>query len=204
MWAQQPATALITKNLEIWEARGDAFWSVLKDNVLAGQRRPPAVRKKESDADYKGWMNQQAWLYTKEEFENFDLHLEFFVPIGTNSGIALLDPSRGQYGLSIPPDYTKTPSKIAYEIQINNQYPDPHPTGSIYGLMDAPKDLQNDYDWNSMDITVADGKVTVKVNGKPAAEAAQPSARPKKGPIGLQLHDQKTIVMFRNITIQRR
>ena len=44
------------------------------------------------------------------------------------------------------------PSKIGYEIQINNQYPDPHPTGSIYGFMDAKTGVQKDNDWNTLDI----------------------------------------------------
>ena len=53
-----------------------------------------------------------------------------------------------------------TPSKIGYEIQINNRFPDPHPSGSIYGFMDAPKDAQREDDWNAMDISSRNDKIT--------------------------------------------
>ena len=59
--------------------------------------------------------------------------------------ISIRDASRGKYGAASPPDFKRTPSKIGYEIQINNRYPDPHPTGSIYGFMDAkPGSMRDD------------------------------------------------------------
>jgi hypothetical protein len=49
-----------------------------------------------------------------------------------------------------PPDFSKPPSKLGYEIQINSQWPDRYPTGSIYGLASAETGLQNDGEWNAM------------------------------------------------------
>ena len=110
--------------------------------------------------------------------------------------------TRAADAITTPPDYKKTPSKIGYEIQINNRFPDPHPSGSIYGFMDAPKEIQFEDDWNSMDISSHNDKITVKLNGKLAAEHAGDPKRSKTGPIGLQLHDQFSIIMFRNVKIK--
>jgi hypothetical protein len=40
------------------------------------------------------------------------------------------------------------------------------------------------------------------VNGKVVAEHPGLPERPKAGPIGLQLHDSRDVVMFRNIQIK--
>ena len=112
------------------------------------------------------------------------------------------DPSRAKWGSYNAARTTKIrPLKIGYEIQINNRFPDPHPSGSIYGFVDAPKDAQHDDDWNSMDILSRNDKITIRLNGRVVAEHAGDPARPKTGPIGLQLHDQFSIILFRNIRI---
>ena len=138
---------------------------------------------------------------TRNDFGEFDLHLEYWTKTSGNSGVSIRDNSRAKWGVITPPDYTKTPSKIGYEIQINNRFPDPHPSGSIYGFADAPKDASRDDDWNAMDIISRNAKISIKLNGRVVAEHPGDPQRPKGGPIGLQLHDQFSIVMFRNIKI---
>ena len=192
------------RTLDGWEVRGDAIWSVNSERVLVGQRRPVKEHPLEGTPAWRGWFYQQAWLFTKAEYENFDLHLEYWLPVHGNSGVGLRDVSRAEGGLSSPPRYDRTTSKVAYEIQLNNQYPDDHRSGSIYGLAKAPDGLQKDDDWNAMDIEARADRITVKINGKLAAGHAVAPARPKKGPIGLQLHDRHSIVMFRNIKITER
>jgi hypothetical protein len=205
----QPTPMFNGKNLDGWEIIGDGQWTVLKDGTLVGQRiadlrklMVPGAQFK-TPQEFNGWRDQQSWLYTKRnDFGEFDLHVEYFTKTAGNSGVSIRDPSRGKWGVTIPPDYTKTPSKLGYEIQINNRYPDPHPSGSIYGFVDAPKDAQHEDDWNAMDIISRNDKITIKLNGRVVAEHAGDPARPKTGPIGLQLHDQFSIVFFRNITIR--
>jgi 3-keto-disaccharide hydrolase len=119
-----------------------------------------------------------------------------------NSGVSLRDPSRAKCGIPAPPDTKCTPSKVGYEIQINNQYPDPHPTGSIYGLVDAKVGAQKDNEWNALDIESRKDLIRVKVNGVVVAEHPGDPNRPKTGPIGLQLHDQFCVIQFRNIRIR--
>jgi hypothetical protein len=57
-------------------------------------------------------------------------------------------------------------------------------------------------DWNALDISSRKDKISVRLNGKVVAEHAGDPQRPKTGPIGLQLHDQFSVVMFRNIRIR--
>jgi len=196
------------KNLDGWEVLGDGVWLVMSDGTLLGERRParnqPAAGSDTIPrAQYDGWRDQQSWLYTvRNDFDEFDLHVEFWTRVMGNSGISLRDPSRAKYAITLPPDFTRTPSKLGYEIQINNQYPDPHPTGSIYGFVDAKTGVQKDNEWNAMDIESRTNGIRVKVNGVVVAEYPGDPKRPKTGPIGLQLHDQFCVIMFRNIRIR--
>ena len=197
------------KDLEDWEVIGDGQWTVMSDGTLLGQRISD-LRKMltpggplPSAAQFKDWIDTQCWLYTRRsDFGQFDLHLEYWTKTTGNSGISIRDTSRAKWGIVTPPDYTRTPSKIGYEIQINNRFPDPHPSGSIYGFVDAPKDAQHEDDWNSMDISSRNDQISVRLNGRVVAEHAGDPKRSKIGPIGLQLHDQFSIIMFRNVRIR--
>lgn len=193
------------KNLDGWEITGDGVWTVLEDGTLVGQRSPRKTIPKEwpwSKADFQVWENLQSWLYTKAEFHEFDLQLDYWLRMEGNSGIGLRDPSRGKYASTMPPDFKRTPARIAYEIQLNNQYPDPHPSGSIYGFQDAKTGVQKDHQWNTIHIESRDSQIRVEINGVEVARHPGDPARPKAGPIGLQLHDQFSVSMFRNIRIR--
>jgi hypothetical protein len=190
------------KDLAGWESIGDGIWTVLADGTLVGQRNLAKLPWFPSAKEQQAWRDQQAWLYTVKDYGEYDLALEYWTRRGGNSGISLRDTSRARHGIVIPVDYTRTPSKIGYEIQINNQYPDKHLTGSIYTFAAAKGGVQVDDQWNSMEIEVRDERIRVKLNGQPAAESATDPKRPKVGPIGLQLHDQFSLVMFRNIRMR--
>jgi hypothetical protein len=196
------------KNLDGWEIIGDGVFLAMSDGTLLGERRPPRDQPMPgaatiTRAQYNGWRDQQSWLYTnRNDFAQFDLHVEFWTRVMGNSGVSLRDPSRAKCGITAPPDTKCTPSKVGYEIQINNQYPDPHPTGSIYGLVDAKTGAQKDNEWNALDIESRNDLIRVKLNGVVVAEHPGDPNRPKIGPIGLQLHDQFCVIQFRNIRIR--
>lgn len=202
------------KNLDGWEVRGEATWTVMPDGVLLGQRShasQPSTTWPVTRAQYENWFYRQAWLYTTKSFGEFDLHIEYFMPPKTNSGVSIRDNSRAHYAIGEPdsarPDLTgaikSTPAHIGYEIQlIDGRAPEKYPTGSIYTFVAAPTTLQHDGEWNSMDIESRVSGIRVKVNGTLAAEYAGDPARSKVGPIGLQLHDQLTFALFRNIRIR--
>jgi hypothetical protein len=53
-----------------------------------------------------------------------------------------------------------------------------------------------------MDILSRHNLITVRINGEVVAQHPGDTARSKTGPIGLQLHDQFTTILFRNIRIR--
>jgi hypothetical protein len=205
-------------NLDEWEVRGPGVWTIIDNGVLLGQRaHPNAAAPFNSpwpiDAQkYGAWLNRQAWLYTTKEFTDYDLHLEYWIPFGGNSGVSIRDRSRAHHAIgetdSERPDLAAfpktTPAHIGYEIQIIDDAREKFPSGSIYTFVPSKTDAQRPSSWNSMDIESRGGAIRVRINGAPVAEYPGDPARSKSGPIGLQLHDQFTTVMFRNIRIRER
>lgn len=189
-------------NLDGWEPRGDGIWLVV-DGTLVGHRKPvlPGTFPLDKKA-FDEWRYRQAWLYTRQEFSQYDLELEYWLPEGGNSGISLHDGSRAANAIAEKPDFTRTPARIAYEVQLNNKYPDPTITGSIYLVVNAKTGAQRDNQWNRLKIEVRTANIRVSVNGKLVAEHAPLADRAKSGPIGLQLHDQFSFAMFRGIRIR--
>jgi hypothetical protein len=204
------------KNLDGWEVRGEATWTVLPDGVLLGQRshpKPddpfqtwPASRER-----YESWLYRQAWLYTVASYDEFDLHVEYIMPPKTNSGISIRDLSRAHFVIgeadSARPDLVtalkSSPAHVGYEIQlIDDRAPEKYMSGSIYSFVAAPANLQRTGEWNAIDIESRRSLIRVSVNGALAAEFAGDPVRSKVGPIGLQLHDQFSFAMFRNIRIR--
>lgn len=130
-------------------------------------------------------------LRTVGEFEDFNLKLEVNVPKGGNSGIYL----RG-----------------IYEVQISDSYGRPldsHNMGAIYSRI-APTDNAEKPagQWQTMDITLVDRHVTVKLNGTTIIDnqpllgctgGALSSDEFKPGPIYLQ--GDHTAVSYRNIVL---
>ncbi len=175
------------KNLDGWEVVGDGVWMVM-DGVLVGDRIPRKSR-------------EQSWLYTKKDFGEYDLSLQYWTRLGGNSGISIRDQTRAKY--AAPPDYDRerTPSHNGYEIQISNGYADQYPSGSIY-LFDKARVVAQQPGWNTMIIESRNEVIRVRLNGQLVSEHEGDPKRPKTGPIGLQLHDPGSVAMFRNIRIK--
>jgi type 1 glutamine amidotransferase len=196
------------KTLGGWETRGDCAWSVLPDGALLGRRThgaAPADRKQ-----YDGWLGVQAWLYTLAEFGEFDLHVEYWIPPGGNSGVSIRDRSRA-HGAIGEPDTARpelaafpktTPAHIGYEIQIIDDDRETYPSGSIYSLVPAKRGVQRSGAWNSLEIESRNERIRVRLNGQVVAEGPGEAGRSRTGPIGLQLHDRFSTAMFRNIRIR--
>jgi hypothetical protein len=202
-------------NLDGWEIRGECIWNVMPGGILLGYRAHPNPSKPFPDPwpissrQYGSWLYRQAWLYTKAEFAEYDLHLEYFIPSGGNSGISIRDRSRAHSAIGEADDkrpelaqFPKTtPAHIGYEIQICDT-DEKYSSGSIYSIVPAKTGLQRKGDWNAMDIESRTGLIRIKINGQVAAEGPGEAERSKTGPIGLQLHDQFSFMMFRNIKIK--
>jgi type 1 glutamine amidotransferase len=201
------------KNLDGWEPRGECTWTVMKDGTLLGQRTHPEPSKTWpiDQKTFRSWANPQAWLYTNRgDFSEFDLHVEFWLPPGGNSGVSIRDVSRAHYAINEPDSVhpelggpvKSTPAHIGYEIQILDDDTATYPTGSIYTLQTAKTGAMRHGDWNSMEVQSRNGLIRVLLNGEIVAENPGDPARPKTGPIGLQLHDRFSFIMFRNVRIR--
>lgn len=105
-----------------------------------------------------------------------------------------------------------------YEVQIDGQADDWHATGAIYSLSKIEKRVQKPAgEWNTMEITLKGSQTLVKLNGEiindykdgqPVPERKQwfepvRGPRPDSGYIGLQNHDPKSVVEFREIAVSK-
>ena len=178
------------KSLDGWQPRGECLWSVLPDGTLLGKRTA-------------GTSPTQAWLYTTAEYGEFDLHVEYWIPAGGNSGVSIRDRSRAAAAIGETLPYT-TPAHVGYEIQIIDDDAEAYPTGSVYLFAAAKTGVYRRGVWNSLDIESRNTLIRVRLNGQIVAESPGDPARPKVGPIGLQLHDRFSTAMFRNIRLRQR
>ncbi len=201
------------KTLNGWEPHGNCLWTPMPDGSLLGQRVHKSAAKPfdtpfpVDGKAFNSWVYRQAWLYTKGTYTNFDLQLDYLIPQGMNSGVSLRDPTRGKFvtGEATAADGVSmgSPAHNGYEIQIIDG-PEKYPTGSVY-LFDAAKfGAQKPAQWNTMLIESRPEMIRVSLNGQVVSQSPGDPKRPKSGPIGLQLHDQFTFVMFRNIKIRER
>jgi hypothetical protein len=151
------------------------------------------------------------WLMTEQEFGDFDLRLEFKLPAGGNSGVALRAPMKGN------------PAYQGMEIQLldDRWYKDEKNykgirnvqlTGSIYDVVPPSSDATKPAgEWNTIHITAKGPHVTIELNGVKTVDAnlddykaradKHPGLLNAKGHLGLQSHDGR--VEFKNIYVKR-
>ncbi|MFM7151397.1 MAG: DUF1080 domain-containing protein [Gemmataceae bacterium] len=145
------------------------------------------------------------WLMTEKQYGDFELRLEFKVPRGGNSGVALRSPMEGD------PAYTGMEIQILDDPSYKGLQVWQH-TGSIYGVVPAKKIATKAVgQWNDYRIVCKGRKVTIELNGERIVDAnlddhtekhakAHPGILRAKGHIGLQEHGGK--VEFRNVWIK--
>ena len=145
------------------------------------------------------------WLMTEKEYGDFELRLEFKVPKGGNSGVALRSPMKGD------PAYTGMEIQILDDPSYKGLQKWQH-TGSIYGVVPSSKQPTRPVgEWNRYRIVCKGRKVTVELNGEKIVDAnlddykekhgkAHPGILRDKGHLGLQEHGGR--VEFRNLFIK--
>ena len=132
------------------------------------------------------------WLSTDREYGDVDLQLEFRVPDGGNSGVFFRSAA------------DKNPAFTGYEMQIFDAPgtpPSKHGPSGLYDVM-APTEnrVRPAGQWNTVTIIARGTNVVLEMNGKRVIDAELD--RSIRGYVGLQNHDERAVVRFRNIRIE--
>lgn len=182
-------------NTNLLESDGfpiNKHWQV-KDGILSPSKTPGGI------------------IYTKEQYEDFTLSLEYKTSKECNSGIFFrTDP--------------KNPVQGGIELQISSPglYRGRHVVGAIFDAKEpVSQNSKLDGEWNTLHLTCIGSQVLATINGRTVQRAnlnnwTTPSQNPdgsknkfnkalkdfaRSGHIGLQYHGQA--ISYRNITIQR-
>jgi hypothetical protein len=166
------------KTLDGWKMAGDGRF------IIAG-----------SDASLQSEGGMGLLWYSERIYNNFILKLEWKVSDeGDNSGVFVRFPD--------PDNNPNIAVREGYEIQIDDKAGDPmHQTGAIYDFAAPNKKVSKIRgQWNTMEIQTKNQSYTVIINGHKVTEFT--GSRMTEGYIGLQAHDDKSKVSFRNIMIK--
>lgn len=166
------------KTLNGWEMAGDGRFVIV-----------------ESDAALKSEGGMGLLWYSEKIYKNFTLKLEWKVSDESdNSGVFVRFPD--------PDNNPNNAVREGYEIQIDDKAADSiHQTGAIYDFAAPDKVVSNPPgQWNTMEIQTQEQSYTVIINGQKVTEFT--GSRLNEGYIGLQAHDDKSKVSFRNIMIK--
>jgi hypothetical protein len=138
--------------------------------------------------------------YAAKEYGDFILEIEFMCSDqSTNSGIFIRVP-----GVPTSDEYIYH----SFEIQINDAGDGIHRTGAVYDAEASSELASNPVgEWNRFEIAFIGNRVTVELNGKQVVDwEAEPRGKitdfAARGYIGLQNHDDRSPVYFRNIYVK--
>jgi hypothetical protein len=202
------------KDLAGWkfrDARSTAAWKVVSDVKLDPNDRKKLVGTGQGGdaggALLRGPIDHGSDLYTEQTFGDCELHIEFVVPKGSNSGVYLM----GEYEVQVLDSFGKPDNKLTQG-----------DVGAIYSAAKPSKNAAKPPgEWQTFDIVFraprfdAAGKktqnakfVSVKLNGQEIQKDVD-----VKGPTGGQLSNEEKptgplllqgdhgIVAFRNIRV---
>jgi hypothetical protein len=132
-----------------------------------------------------------SWLSTEKQYGDFILELEYAVNQGGNSGVFFHSA------------HEKNPAFTGYEMQIvadQGRQPTKGSAGSLYDVVAAAKNMSRPAgEWNQVKIVAEGRHVQILWNGELTID--HDTDRALKGYVGLQNHDSKSAVKFRNIRI---
>jgi len=132
-----------------------------------------------------------SWLRTERQYSDFILELDYAINDGGNSGIFIRSALE------------KNPAFTGHEMQIvadNGRRPTKGSAGSLYDVIAASKNMSKPAgEWNHVRIVTHGRRIQINWNGEQTIDYE--TDRLTKGYIGLQNHDAKSVVKFRNIRI---
>ena len=168
-------------DIKKWVRMHDGEW-LIEDGVLIGKNGTNWSTNPEKSG---------SWLRTAKEYGDFVLKLEYAINEHGNSGVLFRSALE------------KNPSFTGYELQIVDDHGRKPTKGSSCGLYDVV--AGSEYmskpagEWNAVKIATKGQHIQVWVNGTKTVDYE--GNRALKGYIGLQNHDTKAVVKFRNIRV---
>lgn len=182
----------------LFDGKGTAGWQMVG---------PGEVRLEQGELVTYGGMGL-LW-YAKEKFSNCRIRVVFkLTTSGDNSGVFIRIPDA--------PKDAWFAVHNGYEVQIENRGDEWHRTGGLYSMNPVLRRVDARVnEWNIMIITLAGPRTLVEVNGAlvtdftegapvpPRSKDYEPERRPRpdSGYIGLQNHDEKARVHFREVSV---
>jgi hypothetical protein len=169
-------------NLDGWQKVAGGDWTV-EDGVLIARNG-------------KDWSTDPSragsWLRTDKEYGDFELYLEYTVEPRSNSGIFLR---------AAP---TRNPAFTGYEVQIYDA-PGAEPSrggpGSLYDYVAPSKNrVLPAGQWNRVRVIARGERIQVHINGEMVVDTRGDRAR--RGYIGLQNHDARSVARFRHVLLR--
>ena len=150
-------------------------------------------------------------FYEREKIADSTVKIVFKTAAGrANSGVVIRMPE--------PPPDPWYGVHNGYEVQIDAGGDEWHRTGAIYSISRATKETQKPAgEWNTLEISLKGAKTIVSLNGEVVNEYTEGQSVPKRklwyepvrgprpdsGYIGLQNHDGKSIVYFKEISVTK-
>lgn len=172
-----------------WMTQGN--WSIDEDGVVTLQPRPGE----------KGWSRFDAYLWSNEQYDDFEIAFDYKVQ------------QRGNSGFYFNVADKSSPVEEGIEVQIYDSHGKPqdarltdHDSGGIIPGIPPTKNITKAAgEWNHVHIAVQGDKLTVKLNGEVVNEVdldANPrlTDRPDSGYIGFQ--DHALPLALRNVRIR--
>jgi len=173
------------KSLDAWTTNGN--WFVNDEGLLTIE-----PRKGE-----RGWQRFDDYLWTKQQYGDFQISLEFKIP------------PRGNSGVFVRVGDTSDPVDTGIEVQIMDTHgkknPGQHDCGGVIQTVGPSKNMAKPAgEWNQMLITCKGKQLSVELNGEQVVDIdlseTSRKDRPLTGAIGLQDHGQKS--WFKNVKIR--
>ncbi len=132
-----------------------------------------------------------SYLRTKKAYGDFELSLEYAIN------------QRGNSGVFFRSSKEKNPAFTGYEMQITDAHGRElnEKNSGLYDVVGLSKNvIKPSGQWNHAVIRAVGQTITITVNGENVLEHT--GGRQLKGHIGLQNHDERSVVKFRNVKIR--
>jgi hypothetical protein len=168
------------RDLSGWVVMHGGEWSV-EDGALVGRNG----ENWSTDPEVSG-----SWLRSEREYQDFILDFEY--AIHGNSGVFLRSAR------------DKNPAFTGYEMQILSDHgrdPAIWSAGGLYDVVAASRNMSRPAgEWNQVRILYEGYRIQIIWNGELVVDFDE-ATRSRRGYIGLQNHDEQSVVKFRNIRI---